>query len=88
VAISDGAQRNPSYAFEQSGKNRNPCESFPKILIDFRFWPHPASKPFCSIVSRQQCRRFNDLHCLTSPTAATAFDKHRRIRLKAKILLT
>jgi hypothetical protein len=61
---------------------------FRKLLIDFRFWPHPAATPFCFIVSRQQCRRINHLQCLTSPTAATAFDNRRRIRLKQKILLT
>jgi hypothetical protein len=26
----DRVQRNPGYAFEQSWKTRNPCESFPK----------------------------------------------------------
>jgi hypothetical protein len=37
------------------------CESFPRLLIDFRFRPHRVSKPLRSNVSRQQSRRFNDL---------------------------
>jgi hypothetical protein len=55
-------------------------------VIDFRLRSHYLSKPFCSNVSRQQSRRFNDLQCLTSPASATAFDNRRRISLKAKYL--
>jgi hypothetical protein len=54
-------------------------------VIDFRLRPHRASKPFCSNVSRQQSRCFNDLQCLTAPASATAFDNRRRIGLKRKI---
>jgi hypothetical protein len=61
---------------------------FRKILIDFPFWSHPASKLFCCNVSRQQSRCLNDLQCLTSPNAATAFDNRRCIVLKEKIPLT
>jgi hypothetical protein len=57
-------------------------------VIDFRLRPRPASKPFCSNVSRQQSRCFNDLHGLRVPNSATAFDNLRRIGLKARILLT
>jgi|ERR1700682_5244672 len=57
-------------------------------VIDFRLRQHPGSMPFCSNVSRQQSRCFNDLQCLTSPASATAFDNRRGIGLKAKIPLT
>ena len=62
------------------------CESFPRIRIDFRLWSHRASKPLRSNVSRQQSRRFNDLHGQRIPNSATAFDNRRRISLKAKYL--
>src|SRR5271156_1952007 len=37
------------------------CESFPRFVINFRFWAHRASTPLRSDVSRQQSRCFNDL---------------------------
>ena len=64
------------------------CESFPRFLIDFRFWSHRLSASLRSNVSRQQSRRINNLQCLTAPAPATAFDNRRRIGLKRKIPLT
>jgi hypothetical protein len=61
---------------------------FAAAVIDFRLRPHPASKPFCSNVSRQHCRCFNDLQGHRVPDSATAFDNRRRIGLKANIPLT
>jgi hypothetical protein len=57
-------------------------------VIDFRLPLHPALKPFCSNVSRQHRRCFNDLQGQRVSNSATAFDNRRRIGLKAKILLT
>ena len=57
-------------------------------VIDFRFRSRRASMPFCSNVSRQQCRCFNDLQGHRVANSATAFDNRRRMALKAKILLT
>jgi hypothetical protein len=53
-------------------------------VIDFRLRLHPASKPFCSNVSRQHCRCFNDLQGQRVSNSATAFDSRRRIGLKPK----
>ena len=64
------------------------CESFPRLLIDFRFRAHYVSTPLRSDVSRQQGRRFNDLQGVRVPTSVTAFDNRRRIGLKRKIPLT
>jgi hypothetical protein len=64
------------------------CESFPRFLIDFRFWSHRVSTALRSDVSRGQSRCFNDLQRLTSPHFTTAFDNLLCIRLKAKIPLT
>jgi hypothetical protein len=78
VAIPDYAPLHPGYVFEPSSKNRILANLF-WLLIDFRLRPHRVSKPFCSNVSRQQNRRFNDLQCFTSPHPATAFDNRLRI---------
>jgi hypothetical protein len=64
------------------------CESFPRSLIDFRFWSRRVSTALRANVSRQQSCRFNDLQCLTAPTSAAAFDNRRRMVLKEKIPLT
>jgi hypothetical protein len=64
------------------------CESFPRVLIDFRFRSHRLSASLRSNISRQQSRRINNLQCLTAPAPATAFDNRRRIGLKRKIPLT
>jgi hypothetical protein len=57
-------------------------------VIDFRLRPHRVPAPFCSNVSRQQSRCFNDLQGQRVPNSATSFDNGRYIVLKAKILLT
>ena len=64
------------------------CESFPRLLIDFRFRSHRVSKPLRSDVSRQQSRCFNDLRGHHVSNSATAFDNRPRIVLKEKIPLT
>src|SRR6202163_2987947 len=57
-------------------------------VIDFRLRSHRASTPLRSNVSRQQSSGFNDLQGHRVPNSGTAFDKCRRIVLKAKIPLT
>jgi hypothetical protein len=64
------------------------CESFPRVLIDFRLRSHRAPKPLRSNVSRQQSRCFNDLQGQHVANSATAFDNLLCIVLKEKIPLS
>jgi len=77
----------PGYAFDCSCKN---CllRIFSAIFDRFSTAVASCVELFSSKVSRQQPRCFNDLHGLSVLNSATAFDNRRRIRLKAKILLT
>jgi hypothetical protein len=63
------------------------CESFPRVLIDFRFRSRHVSTALRCNVSRQQSCCFNDLQGQRVPNSATAFDNRCRIRLKAKYLV-
>ena len=87
AAIPDYAPLHPGYVFELSCKNAF-CESFPRLLIDFRSRSHLMSTALRSNVSRQQSRCLNDLQRKRVSNSATAFDNRPCIVLKEKIPLT